>query len=156
MSIAIKSGEFKQAEFVRNIFSATPEANTKFEDVLKPAFWAHIAAKLHPYDRIEVTDKEGEWFAELLVVACTRNEARVAILRFVEINPVSLNTVSETKVSDILGEDSTKPVFKVAFKGDKKKHCVIRKIDNEIIKEGFVTAADADAWLVEYEAKTLV
>lgn len=130
----------KSAEYVRNIFCATPEIGTKYEDVLKPEYWTHVSATLHPTDRIEVLAEDGAWFAELFVVSCGKNWAKVCQLRFVEL--------SESKP-----DEAPAAKFKVIWRGQVHKHAVLRVSDNEVIKGEFPTAAEAKKWLEQYEAE---
>lgn len=131
----------KSAEYVRNIFCATPEIGTKYEDVLKPEYWTHVSATLHPTDRIEVLAEDGAWFAELFVVSCGKNWAKVCQLRFVEL--------SESKPDEAPATGK----FYVKWRGDVHKHAVIRFVDKVPVKSGFATAAEAKTWLAENEAE---
>ena len=129
----------KGAEYVRNIFSATPPAGTKYEDMLKPEYWTHIAATLHPTDRIEVIPEDGVWFAELIVISCGKNWAKVYPLRFVELSE------SAPEEAPVAGK------YYVKWRGEVHKHGVIRFSDKVVVKSGFPTAAEAKAWLAEHE-----
>jgi hypothetical protein len=139
--MSITNSRVKDAAYVRNIFSATPEIGTKYEDVLKPEYWSHVAASFHPTDRIEVLSEDGSWFAELFVVSCGRNWAKVCPLRFVELSE-SVPTEAQDK-------------FKVVWRGQVHKHSVVRIADNAVIKTEFATAADAKKWMDDYEANVV-
>ena len=128
------------AEYARNIFCATPEIGTKYEDVLQPEYWKHIASTMHPSDRIEVLAEDGAWFAELFVVSCGKNWAKVCQLRFVEL--------SESKP-----DEAPAAKFTVIWRGQTHKHSVVRTSDKAVIKSEFATAADARQWLEQYEAE---
>lgn len=136
--MSITQDRVKGAEFVRNIFSAIPEHGTPFEDILKPAYWSHVAAKFHPTDRIEVLAEDGSWFAELIVISAARNWASVSVLRFVEL-------------AEVVTPKPQADQFAVQWKGQKLLHCVIRQSDKVIIKDSFSTAAEASKWLESYE-----
>lgn len=139
----INVGNLKPAEFARNVFAATPDHGTVFEDILKPEYWAHVASKLHPTDRIELVAEDGSWFAELIVTAAARNWASVSVLRYVEISEAAKPAAKTAQ-------------FEVAFKGQKLLHAVIRKSDKEIVKSGFAKAGEAAKWLEQYESSMLV
>ena len=55
-------------DFVRQWVCVTVEVGTKPEWLLDPQFWAHVANKVRPYDRIEARCDDGEFFAEYLVL----------------------------------------------------------------------------------------
>jgi hypothetical protein len=139
--MSIHQYRVKSAEYVRNIFSATPEIGTTFEDILKPEYWAHVAASFHPTDRIEVLAEDGSWFAELFIVSCGKNWAKVCTMRFVELS----ESVAETP------EDA----YRVIWRGAVHKHSVVRKSDSAVIKAEFPTAADAKKWLESYESEVV-
>lgn len=133
----------KEAEFARNIFAITPDHGTSIKDMLKPEYWAHVAGKLSPTSRIEVVSEDSTWFAELFVVSVGRNWAQVSLMRFVELAESAKPASPEAE-------------YRVEWKGQKQLHCVIRKADNAIIRNGFQKATDASKWLTDYEAQTSV
>jgi hypothetical protein len=136
---------FKNAEYERTIYQACVEAGVAFEEVQNPAFWGHVGEKLRPNDRIEVIAEDGAYFAELLVISCDRLWAKTAVLRFVEL---SAPDVSAELLSPLAAG------YKVDYKGPHKKHVVIRLSDNEIVKDGIATKAEANGWVSEH-VKTL-
>lgn len=142
--MALSPSSLKPAEYVRNVFAITPEHGVTIDDLKEPEYWAHVAAKLHPTDRVEVTSEDGTWFAEVFVTACARNWAQVSVLRFHELAEATKPAVSNS------------PKHIVQWKGQNKLHCVIRVSDKAVIKEAFTTAALANAWLADYETKSLV
>ena len=137
--MALNAQHMKPVEFVRNVFGVTAPAGSKFEDVLKTDFWTHVAARFHPTDRIEVMADDGSWFAELIVISCARNWAKVSTLRFVEL---SESTPDEAPAGE----------FEVKWRGQANGHCVVRLSDKEVIKSNFPTAKEAKVWLAEHEA----
>ena len=139
---ALLQDRLKQAEYTRNVFSVVPEFGTKLEDMLKPEYWAHTGAKLHPTDRIEVIAEDNTWFAELFVVSCARNWAKVTTLRFVEL---AESTPDETPAIE----------YKINWGGQNVKHRVVRLSDNATIKDGFASAAEAKKWLADYESNLI-
>jgi hypothetical protein len=139
--MAITPNRVKDAVYARNIFSVTPEINTPYEEVLKPEYWAHAANKFHPTDRIEVLAEDGSWFAELFVVSCGRNWAKVCQMRYVELS------------ESVADEPQAK--FIVKWRGQMHKHCVVRVADNEVIKTEFATAPEAKKWMDDYETNVL-
>lgn len=133
----LTAGRCKQAEFNRTLWSAYAEQGTPFEDVTKPSFWAHVAAKLKPLDRIEVYEETGKYWAELMVLSVGKMEARITVLRKHDLQasePVPLD----------LGE------HEVNWGGPHNKHRVVRKSDKEVIKSGFGTKEEAQLWLADH------
>ena len=139
--MAITNNRVKEASFARNIFSVTPEINTQYEDVLKPEYWSHVAASFHPTDRVEVLAEDGAWFAELFVVSCGRNWAKVCELRFVEL--------SESVATEVQAKHYVK------WRGQVHQHAVVRVSDKEVIKQNFATSAEAKKWMDDYEANVI-
>jgi hypothetical protein len=147
--MALMQDKLNQAEYVRSVFAVTLPYGTPFDDIKNPAFWAHTAAKLHPTDRIEVVDEEGTYFAEVMVISCARNWAKVSILRFHELSESIPNAKDDASadIQDKLGE------YTVDWTQNTRAR-VIRKSDREVIKENFASKADATKWLASYVINT--
>lgn len=137
------SNRIKPAEFARNKHRATPEQSASLRDILNPAYWAHTAAKFAVGDLIEVFPEGGAWYAQLLVVGCSKLHAKVAVL-------------SMTKLANEGGKSSEdKAAFTVEFKGPQRKWSVIRVADKAYVKEGFDSKEEAAKWLANNEAELL-
>jgi hypothetical protein len=121
----LNPGRLKDASFTRNVFAICVEPTVSIGDVIKPDFWSHVAAKLHPSDRVEVTTEDGKWFAELYVVACDKTWAQVTLLR-------KHDLVKEKK-------EPTNPEFKHVWRGANHKHSILRVSDDTVLKDGFDT-----------------
>lgn len=109
----------KFSEHTRNIFTMTPEAGTPIEALVDKGYWAHVAAKFKPGDRIEVLAEDGEYFAELLVQDAGRLYAKVAVLRHVKLDSV------EVQESDLVIGD-----LSIKHRGPHLKWCVLRGKDS--------------------------
>ena len=118
----------------------TVESGTTLEDVLNPAFLANVAAKLSVYDRIRVSVDTGEWYAELLVVACGRVWSKL----------VPLLKVDLVNKDDDQLEGEAFENFMVQYRGPHLRFCVVRKSDKEPIKNNLQTKAEANAWLEQH------
>ena len=114
----------------------TAESGDYPEDFLKPEYWALVAAKMQPFDHIEVRTDDGTYWAELLVVACDRTWAKVHKLRDARLQPV--------------GEVAVDPQFKVEWKGPHHKFCVIRVSDGSMVHSGETDKIAASRWLDGY------
>lgn len=128
----------KQAEFTRVIFSATPDAGTKLEDVLKPEYWVHVARQFAVNSRVEVIPADNAWFAELIVRSRTPGGVVLAVLRYVDLNEAP--TASAPQPSG----------FKIGFSGADKWR-VVRLSDKKVVSSGHENKAAAEAWLSENE-----
>ena len=124
-----------QAEYSRNLWVATAVFGTTIQDVRDEAYFAHVASKLKPYDRIEVRTDDGSWFAELLVTETGRNWARTYLL-----------SLHKLTTSDIARTMSI-PTLEVVWKGPHLLFCVIRKSDKEILQDKCTSEAQAYAWI---------
>lgn len=125
---------FALAEHKRAVWQASVPAGVDFEDVKTPEFFAHVAKKITICDRIEVLTDDGLYFAELLVQDVGSGYVKTAVLRFVELAP-------PIKVEG----EATK--FDVKWMGPHKKHVVIRKSDNFMVREGLATKSEAHDWV---------
>lgn len=128
------------AEHARNVWVATTERGHFKEDFENPAYWAHIASKLRPWDHIEVRAEDGTFYAEYLVLACDRTWARVRNLSFVSLTD---SDVSLSQAEKIIGD------YEIRFRG-KKRFSVIRRSDNALLQENMHTESDAKKWLEVY------
>ena len=128
------------AEFMRNVHVADAAPNTRPQDLEDPTFWAHVAAKMKPRDRIEVWVDDNSWFAECVVLGCTKTDAVVKVLGVWDLNGHQI-------VSD--RADSNLKAYRVEFRGHFEKWGVIRKVDNEVVHTGEATEGGAWSWLKE-------
>ena len=115
------------AEHVRQIYRVIADEGLTVEDIKRPDYWVHVAARLRPGDRIEVEAEDGLWFAELYVRAASRMEAIVDVLRVCPLGP-------DGKPAEV-----AESLYRVQFKGPKKLHCIIRNSDDVIVTEGIST-----------------
>lgn len=117
------------------------EAHTA-EDAQQPGYWAHVAAarRLRVNDVFEVRCETGEWMLDLIVIEAGLRFARVKLLRTVDVEQPS-------------DQQSTFSSVKVEYKGPVKKHCIIRKADRVIVKEGISSKSDAVREAFEYEQR---
>lgn len=151
--MALAPNKLSQAEFARVVYYVTPELGTTINQVLDPKYWAHVAAQLRPRCRIEVLAEDNSYFAELLVVACDKTWASVAVLRYVDLvgkkektekPPVS----TEGKVT--LDEFNTEAHY-VDFVAGQSKGRVVNRDTKNVVKDGFPSKKDAAKWMREHE-----
>lgn len=128
------------AEHKFNVFAVTVEPGITKADVLRTDFWAHVSKQLRVSDKIILTVDDGSIYGELLVIASDRLWAKMHILQWVNLQT---RDVSETQAAGPSPEDN----YLIEWKGNVKKHVVIRKSDQAILHEGDQTKAEAAAWL---------
>lgn len=136
---------FKQAEFMRNVWCAVPEKDTPFDALLDPQYWAHVSALIKRGDRIEILAIDSSYFAELLVLDAGRLFAKVKVLRHILLEQVVTAEQVETQSPIPEGYD-----VKWA---DRAKWRVTRKVDKATLHDGCETRADALVWLDEHLRK---
>jgi hypothetical protein len=130
---------FALAETRRNIWQIVPEDGTPYESLFDKDYWAAMAAKLRPYDRIEVLADDGSYYAELLVLSSTKTQAEVMELRKIDIATKEVAPVKEE--------------FSVKWRGPHSKWSVIRTADGSIVKQGFDDADSARAFVLTCDAR---
>lgn len=108
---------------------------------LMPEFWSHKSQYFKPFDHIELRADDGTWTADLVVLGCDRNWARV-----------HLKHEYKLTTSDVSMTQAKK--HEIKFKGSHLKFCVIRLSDQQIVREKCNTEDDARLWMTEHERTT--
>lgn len=104
--------------------SVPPE--TTVEDILNPVFWANVSEstfKQSPYNKISVHWDDGKQYAELYVRQAGHSFAVVGLLGH-------WTFTSQNNITDV-------SKYSVSYTGHITKYRVIRKEDNQHIKDGF-------------------
>jgi hypothetical protein len=137
MSKSLTAVRHKLADYERNVWVANTEAGVSLDEIRKPEFFAHVAAKLKPWDRIEVRPDDETFYAELLVRSAGKNWAVTTLIQFTDLAPK---------------EEQAKPQegYRTEFGGPHHKWRVLRLSDKEVVSKGHTDQASADAWLVEH------
>lgn len=112
------------------------------EELLVPAFWAHHAAKLRPWDEIRARAEDGTWIASYLVLDSSRTWTKVHQLSMHRLTTadVSMTQASQDQVQAYIEEHS------VTYRGP-HKWSVVRKSDRAVLLEGKEQKDEAVAWL---------
>ena len=129
------------AEQWRQDWVISAEAGTNIEDVLRPAYWAHVAAQMQKFDRIEVRLITGEWTADLIVKDVGRNWAAMHLIK--------QHMLDDQKMEDLPAQE-----HEVIWRGPTHKHAVKRLSDGAILQEGFSNKSEAIAWIANHERVT--
>lgn len=130
--------ELKEANHVRNVWSANVPAGTRLESLSYPEFWANVSARFRPNDRIEIMPPDGAYFAEFIVRSAGPNWAHVEILRVHKF--VSAESVVNKAQSHEIKWGSPKTKFRVW-----------RLSDKTVVKDGFDTPEQAAEWVAANE-----
>lgn len=132
---------FQEAEFATKTWFVTVEHGVTFDQVRDPAFWAHIAQQVKPYEEFKVVQEDGSWIAWLLVLASDRAWVRTHVLSF--------HDLTKEKVPDVKSA-----AHRVEWKGPFHKWTVIRNSDGEMVKTKLDSKEAAGRELVEHERIT--
>lgn len=127
----------KEAEFERQTYFAKAHENTHPEDLLDRAYWAHVATRLKPWDKVEVVANDGTWWAEFLVLEAGRTWAKVEMLRHKSLTASDVSASQATAMTP----------YEVVHRGTDSKWSVIRKSDRAVMHEGEETQGGAIDWL---------
>jgi hypothetical protein len=125
--------------------TVTVEVGTVVEDLLRPEFWAHVAAGLRPYSEITVRTDDGAWWARVLVMTVSRAFARVKILQHV---PLLTSDVDQTQ--DFQMEGHT-----IKWRGEHLQWAVVRLKDGSVVRENLESKKAARMWLEDYVSAPL-
>ena len=136
---ALSGARLQFAEQVRNQWQITVPVGTLPDDLLVPAFWAHVGIRLRVRDQIEVWAEDGQWFCVLLVVDRDRNWAKVVPI----IGPIGL---SREVTDDQANAGFMEAQFEVLWRGP-RKWSVVRKADRGVVHENEETKDGAEQWL---------
>jgi hypothetical protein len=128
---------FRSADFKRNIWHIIVAHDVVLEELLHPDYWRNVAAKVKLGDRIEVELEDSSAFFEFYVKDRGSNWLRLALMR-------------EVRFSDDAVELPENPDYTTTYKGRIKKWCIIRNVDNQILREGFEDRIEASKWLADY------
>lgn len=142
-AVVLDPQRMQTAEYVRRDWVCTAEEGTTVDDVLEPAYWAHIARQLTMYDHIEVRVDTGEFLLELLIKQVGPNWAQVVLLHHHDLAGTAAPGAA-------VGEE-----FEALFKGPLRKWCAFRKSDNALLVEKIESKALVLEWIASYERTIL-
>lgn len=147
--IQLAPGALLELDYVSSRFDAKAGPGVKPEDLLAPAYWAHDAVKLKPFDEIRVRADDGTWVANLMVLDCSRNWARVQQLALYRLTTADQ---SQTQAAHQESIEAMVKAHKVVHRGP-HKWSVVREGDKAVMAEGKGTREEAQTWLEEHAKK---
>lgn len=133
MTKAILQNGITQADYARVVWRLTPEPGTTPDDLLVPAYYAHVAKQLKPGAKIEVAPADGTWYAELYVRSADATSVKVALLE--------LYTFDETQRADT-------EAFEIKHRGP-KGWSVVRTSDKAVVFENGKSKDEATKWITD-------
>jgi hypothetical protein len=136
----LKMGRFKRADYVFNTWAVNAEAGVGIEDILKPQYWAHVAAQLTAFDEIVVRADDGAFRLHLFVETCGRTWAKVHLVT----EPLILQAKETPEIPVADGE------YAIKWAGPHDRWRIIRTADKEIISKGHATRDAAETAVKEY------
>ena len=140
--IQLQPNELANFDYVSTRHDAKVQQGVRPEHVLVPAFWAHHAVKLKPFDEIRVRAEDGTWMATYVVLDCSRTWAKVKQLSLHQLGTadVALTQASESEVKAFAAQHN------IVHRGP-HKWSVVRKADKAVLTEGLAQKDEATAWL---------
>lgn len=140
--IQLQPNELANFDYVSTRHDAKVQQGVRPEHVLVPAFWAHHAVKLKPFDEIRVRAEDGTWMATYVVLDCSRTWAKVKQLSLHQLGTadVALTQASESEVQKFIYQ------HEVRWRAQ-HKFSVVRKSDKAVLVEGFALKDEASTWL---------
>lgn len=126
-------GRIHEASYRRNVWFVTPEFGASVKDMLKNDYWQHVAGQLRPTDRIEAWAEDQSWMAEFVVLQSDRTWAKVELLK-------------EYKLGGLV-EASDDPEYFVKWRGPNGQWGALRKSDGHLMKGGFASRDEAEAYV---------
>ena len=127
------------SEYKRTLYTVTAYENTEPTDLLNPEYWAHVASDLRAWDKIEARADNGSWYAEFIVLDCSRNWARVHLL-----------TKHDLTTKDVSLSQASRDQYEVMHRGPERKWSVVRKSDRAVLKDELSAEAEAYTWLAQH------
>lgn len=140
----------KQSEFISTNWRAVLEQGTTLDDIKEPKFWSYCAVKLRQFDEITVIEESGAFRTHVIVTACDRTWATVAVITH---TPLREQTAEEAQPKAPTLEE-----YRVAHRGPIHKWRVERVSDGFVLFKEGQTKVEADTWLAQHRdtlAKTV-
>ncbi len=91
---------FQSASHVEFRYMVQIPPDDTLEDICKPSYWAHHAARVTPKALLTCIDKHLRWEADLRVLEAGRNFLRVAVIRHVEYKVKTVGDADLQKIKE--------------------------------------------------------
>jgi len=131
-------GRLELAEYVRVEWDYLVPEGDEYEMLLEPSYWAHMASKgVKPWNRIEVRDEQGRFYAELLVTSVGRN--------FIQVSELWKKDIENVVPVESL-EPAQYEIKHLAF----GKYRILRRSDGSVLKDNLDGKEAAQAYLRDH------
>lgn len=147
----LQPARFHMAEHQRMLYVVQADIGTELADLLNPGYWANFAGRLRPWDRIEVRADDGSWYAEVMVLDCSRNWAKVHVLRHERLTDGKTSQIQTERLAAVQAVLATHEVIHRGPRG----WSVVRRNDRAVIQEGLNSKEDATDWLATFANRNL-
>lgn len=128
---------FSLREYKIQSHAAFPAYGVTFDDLFDPLYWAAVAPKVKPMDKIYIYPEGGAYYAELLVTAVTSRSVMLKKLIHLDL--------------DAGVEDFADPEYSITYRNPDTKFVIMRTADLSILKSGLHSKEDAQIWLAEHK-----
>lgn len=115
-------------------------SGTVVEQVCEPTFWANVAKKMRPGDKVEVMPNDMAWWAMLIVRAAGGLEAVVQVLQF--------ETLGHAEVA------ARETPYEVRFVNAERKWGVFLRDGGDLVRDEFQVKEHAEKYMANH-AKTM-
>lgn len=139
-TMRLNQTRFHRPNHVSLTYIAQPEYGVTLAEVMDEAYWAHVAHELKAGFFIDVTPEGLPYYARLIVIHADPKRAVVKLLQFVDL----VNEAPKPETAEILQDKPLGTKYRAERNG--KWFRVVRLDDREVMKTGFVTMAEAEAW----------
>jgi hypothetical protein len=133
---AIGADKFKLAEYAEVTWHGVVPDNVTPDDLTRPDFWAHVAARLQPGMLIHVDCEDRSWYAHGKVLDADRTWAKIDFYMVRQVEAVPEKSA----------EDDEFMVKFIPASGWR----VIRKSDRVVIKEGLASKIEGLTYIKNY------
>lgn len=135
-----KPTKIEAAEYQRAVWHVVAKGDCRPEDLTDPMYWQHVSKLLKPYSQIEALQEDGNWWARFLVTDTADKWARVRLLE-----KWNLREEKAAPRADAAAPEE----YDIQLRGVHKQS-IVRKSDGSVLKDGFQTKAEAQAFLASH------
>lgn len=138
--VHVSPHRFTSFEYRNKVCKVDIESGHTLEQMLEPAYWAHVANKLQDGDEIVAVAEDNTFRAHFYVIERGPNWANVYCLKFDELT-------KEFQIPVTADQN-----YLVQFGGNLHKWRVKRKSDGQVLISKLKTPEQATDWLRNYKA----
>jgi hypothetical protein len=140
-NVKMRTGALQTSDHFNPRWSAYLEPEHDMDDVLNPAFWSINAPRIERDAIIEIRTVDQRFFAEVYVMAASKSEVIVKVLRHYDLQgEVAALTKAEMDQYDVV------------WKGPTAKWCVVRRADKVKLAERLEDKGEAHNWIKRKQA----